>query len=119
MSEDEKTSSKKVASIINIKKFLAGVDHSFHYPYNDNVVNGINDFVSETGSEIIAIIPHKHNVFYRLLNLSNTKKMIFHSSVPILALPENIPVKEEAVENLINYAKIDYNIHTVYNFFEN
>jgi nucleotide-binding universal stress UspA family protein len=116
MSEDEKTSSRKVASIIHVKKLLSRIDHSFHYPYNDNVVDGINEFVSETDSEIVAIIPHKHNIFYRLLNLSNTKKMIFHSSIPILALPENIPAKGQPIETEISYSKIDYNIYTVYNF---
>lgn len=116
MGEDEKTSSRKVASIIHVKKLLSRVDHSFHYPYNENVVDGINEFVSETNSEIVAIIPHKHNVFYRLLNLSNTKKMIFHSQIPILALPENIPARGQAIESEISYSKIDYNIYTVYNF---
>jgi len=104
MKEDEKTSSKKVAAIINVKKIFNRVALSFYYPYDDDVVNGINEFVLETDSDIVAMIPHKHNVFYRLFNLSHTKKMVFHSNnVPILALPENMPVHELEAVNELSY----------------
>ncbi|MGQ0827600.1 MAG: universal stress protein [Bacteroidota bacterium] len=109
MKEDEKTSSKKVAAIINVKKVFNRVALSFYYPYNDDVVSGINEFVSETDSDIVAMIPHKHNVFYRLFNLSQTRKMIFHSNnVPILALPENMPLHE-----LETVTEMSYKVYSI------
>jgi nucleotide-binding universal stress UspA family protein len=88
----ERTPSKNVAAFIGVRKYLRKVNHSIHRTINESVVDGINQFVSETDAEIVAMIPHKHNFFYRLFNHSNTRKMAFYSHVPILALPEGAKV---------------------------
>ena len=87
---DEKTSSKSVAAFINVRKILRKVNYSIHHTVNENVVNGINEFAKEVDAEIVAMIPRKHNIFYRLFNFSKTKKMAFYSHVPLLVLPEGI-----------------------------
>ena len=89
-SEDEKTSSKNIAVFLNVRRLLKKVEHSVHYVINDNVVDGINDFVLERDADIVAIIPHKHTLLYRLFKFSTTKKMAYNSHVPLLALPEGI-----------------------------
>lgn len=88
--EDEKTSSKNIAVFLNVRKLLKKVEHSVHYVINDNVIDGINDFVAERDAEIVAIIPHKHTLLYRLFRFSTTKKMAYNSHVPLLALPEGV-----------------------------
>jgi nucleotide-binding universal stress UspA family protein len=90
----EKGSSRKAAAVINVKKLLKKVSHTVHYPVNESVVDGINDFVKANGAEIVAMIPHKHNIFYRMFYISCTLKMAFRSEVPLLVLPEGpvIPV---------------------------
>lgn len=87
---DEKTSSKSVAAFINVRKILRKVNYSIHHTVNENVVDGINEFAKEVDAEIVAMIPRKHNFFYRLFNFSKTKKMAFYSHVPLLVLPEGI-----------------------------
>jgi nucleotide-binding universal stress UspA family protein len=88
--ENEEMSAEKEAVIVKVEKLLEESDHSIHHPVNQNIVEGLNEFISNTAAEIIAMISHKHNVFYSLLNLSSTKKMAFHTKVPLLALPENL-----------------------------
>lgn len=88
--EDEKTSSKNIAVFLNVRKLLKKVEHSVHYVINDNVVDGINEFVDERDAQIVAIIPHKHTLLYRLFRFSTTKKMAYNSHVPLLALPEDV-----------------------------
>ncbi len=88
--EDQKTASKSVAVLLNVRKMLKKVSHSVHYVINKNVVDGINSFVQESDADIVAIIPHRHNLFYRLFKFSTAKKMAYNSSVPLLALPEGI-----------------------------
>lgn len=88
--EDEKTSSKNIAVFLNVRKLLKKVEHSIHYVLNNNVVDGINDFVTERDAGIVAIIPHKHTLLYRLFRFSTTKKMAYNSHVPLLALPEGV-----------------------------
>lgn len=89
---DEKTSSKSVAAFINVRKILRKVNYSIHHTVNENVVDGINEFVKKVDAEIVAMIPRKHNFFYRLFNFSKTKKVAFYSHVPLLVLPEGIEV---------------------------
>lgn len=100
--KDEKTSSKNIAAFINVRKVLRKVSHSIHHTVNENVVNGINEFVREIDAEIVAVIPHKHNIIYRLLNFSKTKKMTFYSHVPLLALPEGIEMPVFAPKVSVN-----------------
>jgi nucleotide-binding universal stress UspA family protein len=88
--ENEKTSSRNIAVLLNVRKLLKKVNHSVHHVVHENVVDGINDFVSDKNAEIVAIIPHRHNLVYRLFKFSTTKKMAYNSSVPLLALPEGI-----------------------------
>ncbi|MES2139704.1 MAG: universal stress protein [Bacteroidota bacterium] len=89
---DEKTSSKSVAAFINVRKILRKVNYSIHHTVNEHVVDGINEFVKKVDAEIVAMIPRKHNFFYRLFNFSKTKKVAFYSHVPLLVLPEGIEV---------------------------
>lgn len=88
--EDEKTASKSIAVLLNVRKMLKKVNHSVHYVINKNVVDGINSFVQERDADIVAIIPHRHNLFYRLFKFSTSKKMAYNSPIPLLALPEEI-----------------------------
>lgn len=100
--KDEKTSSKKIAAFINVRKVLRKVNHSFHHTVDENVVNGINEFVREIDAEIVAMIPHKHNIIYRIFNFSKTKNMTFYSHVPLLALPEGIEMAVFAPKVSVN-----------------
>ena len=48
----------------------------------------INDFAHKHDADLIAIIPHRHNLIERLFHRSNSKKIAFHTDLPLLALPE-------------------------------
>jgi nucleotide-binding universal stress UspA family protein len=69
-----------------LEQALAGIDHTFHHIQNEEIVDGINDFVKERKMDMVAMIPRKHNLFNKIFNEPNTKKMAFHSKVPLLAL---------------------------------
>ncbi|MES2590687.1 MAG: universal stress protein [Bacteroidota bacterium] len=87
---DEKTSSKSIAVFLNVRKLIRNVNHSIHHAINESVVDGINEFVKERDAEIVAMIPHKHNLLYRLFSIGTVKKMAFKSTAPLLAIPEGI-----------------------------
>lgn len=90
---DEKTSSKSIAVFLNVRKLIRKVNHSIHYAINESVIDGINEFVQERDAEIVAMIPHKHSLLYRLFRIGTIKKMAFKSMVPLLALPEGIKMQ--------------------------
>ena len=88
ITQDEKATFGKAIAGIKMESMLEKVPHTLHFPVNDSVTDGINEFVRDTSAGMVAMIAHRHNVFYRLFNQSSTKRMAFHAEVPLLFIPE-------------------------------
>ena len=58
------------------------------YPRANDVVKGLEDFATGHDIQMLALIPHQHTIFERLFLKSDTRKMIFHTHIPLLILPE-------------------------------
>lgn len=71
-----------------IEKYFKGIDHSIDFVNNkyDDVVAVINDFVKDRDADMVAMISRKHSLISRIFNGRKTKKMAFHTNVPLLAL---------------------------------
>jgi nucleotide-binding universal stress UspA family protein len=72
-----------------LEKGLSDVEHIYFFHENENLVAEINEFVNDYKGDMIAVIPHHHNLFERIFHNSKSKKMAFHSTVPILSIPDN------------------------------
>lgn len=70
------------------KTIFENVNYSVHFIQGDNLVNNINNFIDENNADLLIMIPKKHNVFSQLIHESSTKKMAFHSHIPLLAIHE-------------------------------
>jgi nucleotide-binding universal stress UspA family protein len=68
---------------------LRDVEHVYFFSEKEDPVDGINEFVEDKQADMVAVIPHHYNFFERLFHKSVSKKMAFHTHVPLLALPEN------------------------------
>ncbi len=86
---------KSVAGI-EMGHYLQEVEHYFFYPENADIVEGLDHFIAENPIHWLAMIPRKHTLFERLFNTSITKKMAYHTRIPLLILPEKEVEKEEA-----------------------
>lgn len=73
---------------VKLEKAVEEVAHSFHYIKNDDVIEGINTFASINKIDMVVMIPRKHNLFKSLIKESTTKRMAFHSSIPLLTIHE-------------------------------
>jgi nucleotide-binding universal stress UspA family protein len=71
-----------------LEDYIQDTEHSFHFSENENVVEGINEFIEEKNADMLVMIPRKHTLFERLFNRSLTKKMAFHISIPLLTIPD-------------------------------
>ncbi len=60
----------------------------FYFLEDDDIVGGINKFVVEHHADMVAMIPHRYKLLDRLFHKSISKKMAFHTNVPLLALPD-------------------------------
>lgn len=50
-------------------------------------LEGINRFAANKSIDAIITIPHKHGILSQLFKTSHTKKLAYHSHVPIIAIP--------------------------------
>ncbi len=80
------TIKEAVIDFISLEDSLEGVEHSLHYTHNKNIVEGINEFVLERKMDMIVMIPRKHSVLKNIFQEPNTKRMAFHTHLPLLAL---------------------------------
>ncbi len=63
---------------------LKDYEPHFHFEHNENFITGINDFVEANNIDLIITIPKKHSFFEGFFKESHTKKLAFHSHVPLM-----------------------------------
>lgn len=78
----------KAVEGIKLDHLLDKAEHSFHYSENDDVVDGVNDFVKAKKIDMVVMIPKSTSVMKSFFHSSNTKRLAFHTDVPLLALHE-------------------------------
>ena len=71
---------------VTIEAALNGVKHSTYFPEGEDIESEINTFVDTYKADWLMMIPHKHTLFERLFHKSNTKRMAFHTHVPLLII---------------------------------
>jgi len=52
----------------------------------ENILEGINDYVNSNNVDILAMTIKKRSLFDKIFSRSLTKKMAYHTKVPLLAL---------------------------------
>ncbi len=86
--KDELTVANAVAEV-QLETKLKDVEHFYYYPENGHPVEGINDFVRMKKADMVAVIPHHYTFVENLFHNSFSKKMAFHTKVPLLVLPND------------------------------
>jgi len=71
----------------NITEKLQGISYEVAFDVVEDVAAGIQQFIQETASDLLVLLPQKHNFFERLLDKSVTGRITAHPTVPLLALP--------------------------------
>ncbi len=64
------------------------LDYSLHFVTARDVVEGINKYVDRMGIDLVVMIPRKTSLLERLFTEPDTKRMAFHTHVPLLTLHE-------------------------------
>ncbi len=70
-----------------IEKYFENREHVYHFLENNDIIEGISEFIVSQQVDMVTMIPQKHNLIERLFKESNTTKMAFHVDVPLLTLP--------------------------------
>jgi nucleotide-binding universal stress UspA family protein len=72
-----------------LHELLAPYHPSFHYTNNEDTVAGIMEFALEHQASMIILIPKNQDFLEGLFHRSVTKKLAYHSSIPLLVLHEH------------------------------
>ena len=83
-----KTNSKENNLKIDYSTVLPGINLSYHTIEGEEIAECINDFLATFNADIIVNIPRKHSFLDAITHESNTKKLAFHTHIPLLALPD-------------------------------
>ena len=83
LDEDEMLEARK------INRHLKDYRHHYHLIKNEDIENGLQEYCDQNNIDLLAMIPRKHNLFDRIFDGGETKNMIFHATIPLLAIPEN------------------------------
>ncbi len=67
-----------------LRYLLQEYNPQIHLENNDDFIEGINHFVDEYSIDLIITIPRKHKIFEGLFKERHTKKLAFHSHVPLM-----------------------------------
>lgn len=67
---------------------LKDVQHEYHFLEKKDFMEAINGFVLDKRIDLLITIPKKHGLFETLFTKSHTKKMAFHSHVPVMIVHE-------------------------------
>jgi nucleotide-binding universal stress UspA family protein len=60
----------------------------YHFIDHPDVEEGINQFAEENDLDLIIAIPKKHKLLQGLFRSGNTKKLVFHSHIPVMCVHE-------------------------------
>jgi nucleotide-binding universal stress UspA family protein len=79
---------EKASAEVNLENSLCDIEHSLHYPSGENLLEETNNFIETNNIGMLVMIPHSYNLISRLFHTSSTKKMAFHTKIPLLSIHE-------------------------------
>jgi nucleotide-binding universal stress UspA family protein len=72
----------------NLRQYFSGAELSFYFSAKDNIPEAIEDFVLQEKVSILAMISRKKTFWEQLFRKSITRKMVLHTHIPLLVIPE-------------------------------
>lgn len=79
---------KGIVTGVQVARALDAIPYTAHTVSHVDVAIAIEEFVEDKAVDIAVIVPRRHSFFYSLFHEAHTKKLAFHTHVPILALHE-------------------------------
>lgn len=87
VSENERIDILEAKEAKNLERHLRHVPHRFHFMVEESVEEGINRYAKDNEIGLVTLIPHKHPFFTRIFEGRQSKEIIFHTKIPLLAIP--------------------------------
>lgn len=81
-------SSSEVTGKLNAAFAFPKLNHKFYTIEDDDIDDGIEDFLEEHPSDVLAMVARKHNFFERVFGAIHTKEMSRETEIPLLVLQD-------------------------------
>lgn len=69
-----------------LHEYFTKVSHDFYFRNSKNIENAIQDFAHDKEADMIVMLKRKRTIWEELFSSRNTKKMAFHTDIPLLIL---------------------------------
>ncbi|WP_420386759.1 universal stress protein [Roseivirga sp.] len=86
VSQSAVTEPAKMTESTKLEHYFKGLEHSSHMVVDVNLDEAIQDFVTEHQADLLALVFKKHSWLDRFFRGNLTKRMAFHSKIPLLIL---------------------------------
>lgn len=87
--EEEYLTDTQTENKETLKKIFNSLDYIFcKIDVETSETNALRDFATQTESDLISLVHHKHNFFQKITEEDVVDKISFNSPVPLLILPE-------------------------------
>lgn len=86
--KDSKLTSEYIANKTRMDLLWNKYNHSFDIIEKDEFEEGINEYLKKNPSDLLVMIAGKRNFFTKIIHPSLTKKMTYHTKIPLLVLHE-------------------------------
>jgi nucleotide-binding universal stress UspA family protein len=86
MKPEEEISVEKAETDSYVEEKLYSTIHDTFFIYHEKVDEGVMEFVEHHDTDILITSPKNHNFLHDLFVESKTKKLVFHSHIPVLTI---------------------------------
>ncbi|MBL6445602.1 universal stress protein [Fulvivirga sp. 29W222] len=87
ISKEKNLTAEETEEAKKMQRYLKDVPHHYHLLQTDNIEDGLNGYCHEHDIDLLTLIPRKHQLFEVLMRGRQSKKIIFHTEIPVLTLP--------------------------------
>ncbi len=77
---------ESVVGARSLERALKGINKSYSYINHDNFEEALFKYVDDHNIDMVAMMPREHNWIERILMTSHTRKIVFHTKVPLLTV---------------------------------
>jgi len=89
INEKEQLNKYQKSNLYTLEEYLSEVPTSVHWmPRFSSKAHVIQTFIEELGIDMLAMVHYKHGFLQELTREPVIKKMAFHTSIPLLTIPE-------------------------------
>ncbi|MFT7149053.1 MAG: nucleotide-binding universal stress UspA family protein [Nonlabens sp.] len=81
--------SEETAEAQKLDRYFKNFKHSFHFKLDKHIAEGIYEYIDENSANLLTIVAKKHGLLDRIFKSSTTRKMTYHSKVPLLILQQD------------------------------